>query len=353
MTIKFAVAGAGYIANYHARAIASIEDAEMAAVVEKYPEKAADFAERYDITNRYSSVEELAAAGDIDALVVGTPNFLHAHQTITALRADIHVMVEKPMGLNALEARAMLEADEASEACLMVAHCWRFDREVLWLKRQLDDGQIGRITRTKGYGVHTHWGPSGWFTQKALAGGGALADMGIHAIDTARFLLGDPLPESVYAVIDTHYGDYDVDDTGIILIRWANGATSYIESGWWQPHMDGPEASTRLYGLRGYASVFPTRLEIPNPEKGRLEVVDEGFPYPREEHCPQEMYTQQMDYFACCIRTGKPPNPGGAEGLVNMLVVDAAYQSSETGEAVKIQAGGGVIAPKGTPRRSD
>ena len=121
----------------------------------------------------------------------------------------------------------------------------------------MDANRIGSIVRTKGCGVHVHWGPSGWFTQAKYAGGGALVDMGIHAVDMARFLLGDPQPVSVYADIRTQYGDYDVDDTGTIIIKWDTGATSTIESGWWQPHADGPEASTRLYGKEGFRQPVP------------------------------------------------------------------------------------------------
>jgi len=336
MHLKFAIAGAGYIANYHARAIRALEDAEIVAVVEKFPDKGIPFAESLGIPRIHQNVEEIIAAGDVDALVIGTPNFLHAPQSISALQAGIHVMVEKPMAMNAVEARAMVAASRGSGAGLMVAHCWRFDNEVLWLKGHLQQGTIGKVIRTKGYGVHTHWGPSGWFTQKTLSGGGALADMGIHAIDTARFLLGDPIPASVYAVIDTHYGDYDVDDTGLLLITWENGTTSYIEFGWWQPHMDGPEAATQLYGMKGFGSVFPTHLEIPDADNMRINRVDGGFPFPREEHCPQITYTNQMSAFADFIRSGATPNPGGAEGLVNMEIIDAAYQSARTGEVVKI-----------------
>jgi predicted dehydrogenase len=337
MTLKFAIAGAGYIADYHARAIQADADAQIVVVVEKFPEKATPFAEKYGIPNHYTTIEELANVGGVDALVIGTPNFLHAPQAIAALEAGIHVLVEKPMGMNAAEAEQMLAAAEKSTAHLMVAHCWRFDEEVLWLKKMVDVGKIGKIIRTKGYGIHTHWGPSGWFAQKALAGGGALADMGIHAIDTARFLLGDPQPISVYAKIDTHYGDYDVDDTGIILINWGNGATSYIESGWWQPHMDGPEAATQLYGQTGFGSVFPTLMEIPDPINQKLDIINEGFPFPRAEHCPQVMYTNQMQSFITCILENKSPNPGGLEGLVNMKIVDAAYESSETGQVAQIR----------------
>jgi predicted dehydrogenase len=164
-----------------------------------------------------------------------------------------------------------------------------------------------------------------------------MADMGIHALDTARFLLGDPQPVSVYAKIGTHYRDFDVDDTGVIIVEWDNGATSYIESGWWQPHSDGPEAATQLYGTQGFGQLFPTQLELPNAKTQKLDMIKSGFKFPRKEHCPQSMYDAQMAYFVECIRKNKTPAPGGAEGLVNIKVVDAAYRSSQTRKVVEIK----------------
>jgi len=216
-----------------------------------------------------------------------------------------------------------------------VAHCWRFDSDVLWLKEQLP--KLGKIIRTKGIGVHTNWGPSGWFTQKEFAGGGALADMGIHALDTARYLLDDPKPVTVYAKIGTHYQDFSVDDTGVIIVEWDNGATSYIESGWWQPHADGPEAATQLYGTQGFGQLFPTKLELPNVQEQKVDVVDSGFAFPRVEHCPQSLYDAQLKYFVECIEKNEKPIPGGMEGLMNMKIVDAAYESSRTGKVVEIK----------------
>ncbi|GAB4478924.1 MAG: Gfo/Idh/MocA family oxidoreductase [Anaerolineae bacterium] len=336
MTIRIAFTGTGYIAKIHAQAARAIEGVALAAVVNHRPESMAAFAAEMGITRQYTSVEALLEDGGVDALSINTPNYLHAQQAIAALRAGVHVLVEKPMAMNAAEAEAMLDAAAESGALLMVAHCWRFDEEVLWLKSQVDADRLGRIVRTTGYGMHANWGPGGWFTQRRYAGGGALADMGIHALDTARFLLGDPQPVSVYARIGTHYGAYDVDDTGLIMVTWENGATSYIESGWWQPHTDGPEAATRLYGTRGFGSVFPTYLKLPDAAAGRVEEVQGGFAHPRAEHCPQSMYDRQMAYFIDCIREGRAPVPGGQEGLINMRVVDAAYRSAETGEVVNL-----------------
>ena len=333
--MKIAFAGAGYIINIHAQAAQAQKDVELFAVVEKYSDKAVALAQKYGIKKQYETVERMLKAGGVDALVIGTPNFLHAPQAIAALNAGVHVMVEKPMAMNRREAEKMMEASAKTGAKLMVAHCWRFDQDVLWLKKQ--SRKLGKIIRTKGYGVHSHWGPGGWFTQKQLAGGGALADMGIHAVDTVRFLLGDPQPVSVYAKIGTYYKRFDVDDTGLILVEWDNGTTSFIESGWWQPHMDGPEAATHLYGTRGFGQLFPTRLEIPNAKSQKVELVESGFEFPRQEHCPQSMYDAQMAYFIDCIRKNKSPNPGGTEGLVNMKIVEAAYKSSNSGKVMKIK----------------
>ncbi|NUM47793.1 MAG: Gfo/Idh/MocA family oxidoreductase [Anaerolineales bacterium] len=329
--MKIAFAGTGFISKIHAQAAQNL-GLELAAVVNHQQDSMAEFGKRFGITRQYESVEAMLKETRVDALVVSTPNYLHAPQTVAALKAGVHVMVEKPMAMNADEAEQMNAAAEKSGALLMVAHCWRFDPEVLWLKEQ--SARLGRITRTKGYGVHTHWGPGGWFTQKQFAGGGAFVDMGIHALDTARFLLGDPKPVSVVAKLGTFYKDFDVDDTGILLVEWDNGATSYIESGWWQPQADGPEAKTQLYGLKGFGQLFPTKLVLPNEKEQKLDEIESGFEFPRPEHCPQSMYDDQLNYFVECVKKHQKPNPGGAEGLINMKVVDAAYLSSQTGQVV-------------------
>jgi predicted dehydrogenase len=335
--MRLGIVGTGSIARIHAQAARNTPGVTLAAVVNHRPESMATFATTFDIPRQFTTLESMLAAGGCDAVAICTPNYLHAPQSIACLDRGVHVMVEKPMAMNAPEAETMIRASERSGARLMVAHCWRFDAEVRWLQAQLQAGQIGSVVRTHGYGVHVDWGPSGWFAQKRLAGGGALADMGIHAIDTARFLIGDPQPESVFARISTQYGAYDVDDTGVIVVNWANGVTSVIESGWWQPFGGGPEAGTRLWGKRGTGGLFPTQVRVRDLNAGadqHDQVVDPGFPAVRDPHCPQSMYDAQMAYFEACVSQGTPPSPGGAEGLVNMRIVDAAYESSRTGKVV-------------------
>jgi predicted dehydrogenase len=332
MSIRIAFAGTGGINKVHAQASQSL-GLDLVAAVNHRPESMAEFGKEFGISRQYETVEALLKDGKVDALVVSTPNYLHAPQTIAALKAGIHVMVEKPMAMNAREAEQMCEAAEKSGVLLMVAHCWRFHPEVQWLKEQ--SSELGKIIRTKAYAVHVHWGPSGWFAQKQFAGGGAMADMGVHALDTTRHLLGDPQPVSVYAKIGTHYGDYDVDDTGVVIVEWDNGTTSYIETGWWQPHSDSPEVGAQLYGHKGFGSVFPTKLELPNEEEQRIDLIEPPFAK-QVSHQPQSLYDAQLKYFVECVKQNRTPIPGGLEGWTNMKVVDAAYKSSKTGKVIKI-----------------
>jgi predicted dehydrogenase len=337
MAIRVGIVGAGYIGEIHSKAVNHQPNAELAAVVDVDEDKARSFAEKHSIPKIYSSLEELIKNNQVDAIVIGTPNYLHAPQSIAALQAGLHVFVEKPMALSVEEAIRMDRASQDTSRTLMIGHCWRYDAEVNWLRAQVAAKTLGDIIRTKGYGIHENWGPAGWFTEKKLSGGGALMDMGIHAIDTARYLLGDPEPVSVYAQIGTYYGDYDVDDTGVLIITWKDGTVSDIESGWWQPYSDGPEAATRLFGVKGYGSIFPSRLVLPVAGTDRTEVIENGFVFPRQEHCEQAMYDRQMSHFLSCITEHATPDSSPAKGVSNMRILAAAYKSAETGTVVRLE----------------
>jgi predicted dehydrogenase len=331
--IKIALIGTGYIADYHARGLQALPHVEIVIAVDSRLEAAKKFASNYHIQEMETDAMCILDRDDIDAVVLAVPNKYHAPYALEFLKNGKDVFLEKPMAMNSEEGKEIMKVSKESNQLVMVGHMWRFDTEVNHIRKVVSSGKLGKIIKTKGYGIHENWGPSGWFTQKELAGGGALADMGVHAIDTVRYILGDPKPLSVYAQIGTHYGDYDVDDTGIIIISWDNGATSIIESGWWHPHMDGPEAGTRLFGTLGYASVFPTSLKY----KGEESIEEFIAPLPaKTEHCDQVIYTGQMEHFIACIRTRKQPSPGFLEGQVVLNIVDAAYLSSQKKEVIDL-----------------
>ncbi len=332
-TIGIALIGSGYIAHYHARALREIEGAEIKVVCGLEEDATGQFAGEYEISEVCHDAMGLIERDDIDAVILAIPNKYHAPYAISFLEHGKDVFIEKPMAISGLEGRQIAVASLDAKRLVMVGHMWRFDVEVQHVRQAVQSGRIGRVVKTRGYGIHENWGPSDWFVQKDLAGGGALADMGVHAIDTIRYILDDPKPTQVYAKIGKFYGDYDVDDTGIVVITWDNEVTSVIESGWWQPHVEGPEAASRIWGTRGYASVFPTMIE----EREGIEIRQEN-PWlpPRQEHCDQVMYTRQMAHFIDCVRTRSQPEPGLEEGQVVLNIVDAAYESSRTGRVVKL-----------------
>ena len=259
--IKVALIGAGYISDYHARGLQANLDVEIVAVVSKNLDSATKFALKHKIKDAFTDISPILKDSKIDAVVISTPNYLHTPQAIEFLKAGKAIFLEKPMGINGKECREITKVAKEHNKLVMVGHMWRFDVDTDYIKENIAAGKLGKIFKTKSYGIHENWGPSGWFTKKELAGGGALADMGVHAIDTTRYLIGDPKPIKVYARIATHFGDYDVDDTAIIHITWDNGVESTIESGWWHPHMDGPEASSGVYGTKGIWKSIPYFLK--------------------------------------------------------------------------------------------
>jgi predicted dehydrogenase len=309
---RVALFGCGWIQEFHARGVLEHGD-EIVAVANHREETARAFAERYGIPRVTTDWEGLAGDPEVEAAIVATPNSLHAPQSVAALRHGKHVMVEKPMATSVTECDQMIAASHEGDAFLMVAHCWRFRDEVRAMRDRIASGELGQVVKTRGYGVHAGWGPSGWFTDPSLSGGGALVDMGVHAIDTARFLLGDPAPTRVCATLGTRYaqGRYTVDDDGVLLITWDDGTNSIVESGWWQPHMGGLEADTEVYGTKGYARIWPAEP-----------------PAADYEHCTQPMYSAQVSEFLDATRERRQPRPSGEDGRVVMQVVQDAYLSA-------------------------
>jgi predicted dehydrogenase len=258
---------------------------------------------------------EAVRSPDVDAVVIGTPNHLHHAQALAAFECGKHVLVDKPMALDLAQAQEMADAALAAQRTLLVGHMWRYRDEVVACRDRIATGAVGRPVRTRGYGVHAGWGPSGWFTDADRAGGGALIDMGIHAIDTARFVLGDPQPVRVRASLGTAYGEYDVDDDGIVLIDWSNGVRSVVECGWWQPRLDGVEADTEVYGTAGYERIWPQFTPATPPSVDYV-------------HCSLPMYQAQMADFARCCDTGDVPLASAEVGLTAMRIVDAAVRDA-------------------------
>lgn len=156
-----------------------------------------------DPDKTYSDYHDLAEDSGVDAVYVATPNVYHAPVTVTMLEGDKHVLCEKPMATTVDEAEEMVKASERSGKILQIGFQNRFSEDAEFVSGLVNMGLLGRIYKSKSYAIHVNWGPGGWFTEKDLAGGGALMDMGVHAIDMTRFLLGEPKAIRVYAKIET------------------------------------------------------------------------------------------------------------------------------------------------------
>ena len=315
MSLRVGILGAGWAGAMHARA-AQAARLDVVAVASRDAATATAFAQRFAIPVVHQAWQAVCADPAVDLVVIATPNALHAAQALSALSHGKHVLVEKPMALTVADGAAMVAAASAAGLTLAVGHMWRYRDEVIGLRDRIAAGAFGKIVRTHGHGVHAGWGPSGWFTSLELAGGGALIDMGIHAIDTARFLLGDPAPQRIQASIGHGaFGAYAVDDDGLLIVDWQGGARSLIEFGWWQPRLGGLEAETEVLGTRGAARIWPD--DPPAPE---------GY-----EHCSLPMYAAQIADVAACCASGATPLASAEVGLVALRIVESAYAVARSG----------------------
>jgi predicted dehydrogenase len=312
VTARLALLGCGWVADMHAQAAAAC-GASVTGVANHRLESAQRFAAEHGIERVTTDWRELVSAPDVDVVVVCTPNALHAEQSIAALTAGKHVLCEKPMATNVADGEAMLVAAEQHDRLLLVLHPWRHHEAVIALRDAIAAGELGRIVRTHGYGVHADWGPGGWFPAPELAGGGALVDMGIHAIDTARFLLGEPTPRRVVASIRTAHGAYAVDDDGIVLIEWESGERSLVECGWWQPRLGGYEADTEVYGSKGYRRIWA--LEQP----------------PGYVHCDVTLFIAQLRDALRQLGAWRPGVRSPVHGLAALRICELAYSSAGSG----------------------
>lgn len=339
--INIGIVGTGGMAKIHTTAYMRNQDAYVYGVCSALGEHSEQFASGewetvaysegemgiqslYKIEHVYDTYQDMAKDPKIHAISIAVPNILHYEIAMEMIRYKKHVLVEKPMAINSELAGKLVAAAKENGVILATGHMWRYHKEVQYLKKIIEDGGLGDIVQTKSYGLHLQWGPGGWFSQKSQSGGGALIDMGVHAIDTTRYLLNDPAVKSVYASVGTKFGDYDVDDYAQIMVKHENGIVSLFESGWNFPYINGVEASTEIWGTRGYARLFPTSLSIKIGE-------DWGTFTPKtiEKHTSTEPYNRQVNNFVAAIKGTEDCLVAYEVGFNVLKICDAAYESAE------------------------
>ena len=338
--LKIGLLGTGIIIrNSHILTLINNPLAELVAVGNLHQDSLRKIADDFKIPKTYTDFAEMAADPDIDAVVNALPNYLHAPVTIQMLKAGKHVLCEKPMALSVKECEDMIDTAKKTGYKLMIAHMWRFDREIIWLRNVIMSGKLGKIFKAKSHEVLIYdiFGedPStkSWFVNKSLAGGGAMTDVGIHSFDTLRFVLGDIRPTKVFAKIGTYFKDIEVEDTATLMLEFEGGIISLIEAGWYNLYADEKQGYTQIFGTKGYARAVPSELQI--DIEGEWSFVKPQIPQ-RDQQEDLSAFQAQMDHFLNCIIKNKEPSPNGNDGLWAMKILEAAYHSDKIGDSVTI-----------------
>jgi len=338
--LKIGLLGTGIIIrNSHILTLINNPLAELVAVGNLHQDSLRKIADDFKIPKTYTDFAEMAADPDIDAVVNALPNYLHAPVTIQMLKAGKHVLCEKPMALSVKECEDMIDTAKKTGYKLMIAHMWRFDREIIWLRNVIMSGKLGKIFKAKSHEVliYNIFGedPStkSWFVNKSLAGGGAMTDVGIHSFDTLRFVLGDIRPTKVFAKIGTFFKDIEVEDTATLMLEFEGGILSLIEAGWYNLYADEKQGYTQIFGTKGYARAVPSELQI--DIEGEWSFVKPQIPQ-RKQQEDLSAFQAQMDHFLNCIIKNKEPSPNGNDGLWAMKILEAAYHSDKIGDSVII-----------------
>lgn len=335
--VRIGVLGTGSaVRDFHLPALAANSGVKIVAIGNHRAASLEPLARAFNVEKTYTDFDVMARDPEIDAVINALPNYLHAPVTISMLQRGKHVLCEKPMATTVAQAQAMAATADAARRKLMIAHVWRSNEEVQWLREIVRTGKIGTITKAKAHAIVVGRGPksNSWFVRPEMSAGGALADVGIHGIDTLSFLFDDRLnPVKVTARTANNERPLEVEDTASVVIEYDNGLVAQLEAGWYHAHASDPHGAIELFGTEGYARTLPARLEYRGKGASRESVPSSDSPQP---HIGLPMYAAQIDHFLACILEDRPPPCDGHQGVRNMIVLEAAYASARGGSSVSL-----------------
>ncbi|MFQ3611022.1 MAG: Gfo/Idh/MocA family oxidoreductase [Fimbriimonadales bacterium] len=349
--IGVGIIGTGGIAQgQHMPAYARLSDqVQIVAVADINEESARAAAEKFNVPHVYTDFREMLKRDDIHAVSVTTPNFLHKDATIAALEAGKHVLCEKPLARNAHEAREMVQAARRANRILQVALQWRFTGIGQFLHKYIrEEGNLGDIYYARAHALRRR-GIPGWgvFIDKEKQGGGPLIDIGVHILDATLWLMGYPKPVTAFGATYTKFGNrpdvvglmgqwdhtrFTVEDFAVGLIRFDNGATVTLESSFCA-NIGEDEFNTLLLGDKGgvFANPFGTPAVRIFTESNRTLYNIEPANIPNINS-----YHLEVERFVDAIIHNKPSPVPGEHGFYLNAIMDAIYESSETGREVQI-----------------
>lgn len=352
--LRVGLVGAGNIAEAHLKAYQLIPGVEVVALADPADERRQLVGELYHIPDLTRDYQQIIERDDIDLISVCTPNHMHAPVTIAALEHGKHVLCEKPLARSTAEGEQMIEAALRNGRVLRVAFNHRERGDVQTLKRYITGGGLGRIYHAKATWMRRSGIPGigGWFTNREMAGGGPLIDLGVHVLDMALYLLDEPDVISVSAATYSELGPrgrggsrpgqtligaggYEVEDLATAFLRLANGATLLIEASWAVYGKAGDDFGVTLYGTEGGA-----QIDVKNyGSENTLQIFTDTAGVP-SEIMPRvtrgEGHAAVVRQFVETVRSGNWANSHGREGLRRTQIIDACYRSALEGREISL-----------------
>jgi predicted dehydrogenase len=353
--LRVGVVGLGYAGTTHLQAYATTPGVEIVALAGKETERLAGLGGEFGVPHRFEDWEELVALDELDVVSIATPNVLHHPIALAALRSGKHVFCEKPLAVTADQARELVAAAHRHDRVLEVAFNHRRRADVQYAKRYLETEGIGRI-----YHARATWkrragipGLTSWFTSKALAGGGALVDLGPHVLDSLLFLLGEPRVVAVSAV--THgelgragfgamdkqdqmagAGSFDVEDLATALFRLDDGSSVAFEITWASHAVDDEDLSIELLGVEGGLRLFVPRYAPTDTLRIYRDVAGRHVSIAPDVRVAGGEHPIVIREFVDVVRSGDWAAHRGEFALHRTEILDACYRSAQEGREVRL-----------------
>lgn len=329
--LRVAIMGLGSYGTRVAEAMKDCKKAKLVGAISGTPSKLKDWQRKYGIAEKncynYENFDQLKNNPDIDAVYIITPNALHRPQCIRVAQAGKHVITEKPMAINAVEAQEMVDACKKANVKLLVGYRMHFEAKTLEVIRMRKAGDFGKVLFFQGLSGFIIGDPTQWRLNPKLSGGGAMMDIGIYSVNGARYMIGE---EPVWVTAQETKTDpvkfkEGIDETIQFQFGFPSGATASCLSTYSLNNLD----KFFLNGTKGFAEMQPSTGY--GPIQGRTHKGELKF-----EHITHQ--TTQMDEMAEIILNNKKPEVlvDGEEGLKDMKLIDAIFTAVKTGKRVEL-----------------
>jgi glucose-fructose oxidoreductase len=314
---------------------ANCAHSRLAAVVSGDPAKAHRVAAEHGLPERsiysYANFDSIRDNPDVDIVYVCLPNSMHADYVIRAARAGKHVMCEKPMAISVPECEAMIAACKAANRKLMIGYRCHFEPFNLEAVRLARAGAAGKLRYVRSEHGFVQGDPTKWRLKRALSGGGSLMDMGIYALQAARYMTGEE-PVAVQALESTDRTDprfHEVEDQIDWQLLFPSGAVAACKSMY-----SANQNRIIAVGDRGRIELEPaTRYDGNHMWTGRDGREQEIMPPPGPG---KTQFAGQLDHLAECVVAGHEPIVSGEEGLRDMRIIEAIYRSAREGRRIQL-----------------